>query len=94
MLETTQMHIILKVGPERDHLGTKMVPEGILGGLSGAVGWTGRQVQFWTPFSEKMCENPSVLHGLGAARNLKPDLPDLPDPPDPAEMVHSRHFGP
>ena len=84
-------------GPERDHLGAKMFLEGILRGLRGAFGWLGRQVQFWTSFSEKMCGNPSVLHGLGAARNLMPDLPDPPDLPglpDQAEMVHGRHFGP
>ena len=63
-----------------------MVPEGILGGLGGAIGWPGRQIQFWTPFSEKMCENPSVLHGLGAARRSEPDQPDLPDQADPGEM--------
>ena len=80
--------------PKRDHLGAKMLPEGILRGLRGAIGCPGRQVQFWTPFSEKMCENPSVLHGLGAARNLKPDLPDQADQADQAEMVHGRHFGP
>ena len=80
--------------PKRGHLGAKMLPEGILRGLRGAIGCPVRQVQFWTSFSEKMCGNPSVLHGLGAARNLKPDLPDRPDPADPAEMVHGRHFGP
>ena len=77
--------------PKRGHLGAKMLPEGILAGLRGAFGWLGRQVQFWTSFSEKMCENHLVLHSLGAARNLKPD------PPDPAnlpEMVHGWHFGP
>ena len=61
------------------------------------MGALGKPVLFWTPFSEKMCENPSVLHGLGAARNLKADLPDPADEADPAdlpEMVHSRHFGP
>ena len=71
-----------------------MVLEGILRGLRGAFGWLGRQVQFWTPFSEKMCGNSSVLHGLGAARNLKPDPADLPDPPDLPEMVHAHHFRP
>ena len=74
--------------PKRGHLGAKMLPEGILRGLRGAIGCPGRQVQFWTSFSDNMCRNPSVLHGLGAARNLKPDPADLP------EMVHSRHFGP
>ena len=69
-------------------MGAKMLPEGILRGLRGAIGWPGRQVQFWTSFSEKMCEHPSVLHCLEAAQKLKPDPPDLP------EMVHSRHFGP
>ena len=58
------------------------------------MGALGKQVQFWTPFSEKMCGNPSVLHGLGAARNLKPDEADEPDEPDEPEMVHGRHFGP
>ena len=77
--------------PKRGHLGPKMLPEGILRGLRGAFGCPGRQVQFWTSFSEKMCGNPSVLHGLGAARNLKPDLPD---PADLPEMVHGGHFGP
>ena len=87
-------------GPKRDHLGAKMVREGILRGLRGDCGWLGRQDQFWTSFSENMCENPTVLHGLGAARKLKADPadpPESPDPPDPAnlpEMVHSRHFGP
>ena len=71
-----------------------MVLEGILRGLRGAFGCPGRQVQFWTSFSENMCGNPPVLHGLGAARNLKPDLPDPPDPADLPEMVQSRHFGP
>ena len=45
----------------------------------------------WNPFSEKMLQKHLVLHGLGAARNLKPDPAN---PADPAEMVHSRHFGP
>ena len=58
------------------------------------MGALGKQVQFWTPFSEKMCGNPSVLHGLGAARNLKADLPDPADPPDLPEMVHAHHFRP
>ena len=71
-----------------------MLPEQVLGGLGGAIGCPGRQVQFWASFSEKMCGNPSVLHGLGAARNLKADLPDPADPPDLPEMVHSWHFGP
>ena len=74
-----------------------MVPEGILGGLRGAVGCPGRQIRFWTPFSEKMCQNPTVLHGLGAARFFPPDPPDQadePDEPDEPEMVHNRHFGP
>ena len=85
---------LLKVVPKRGHLGAKMLPEGILRGLRGAVVRPGRQVRFWTPFSEKMWESPSVLHGLGAARNLKADPADPADLPDPAEMVHSRHFGP
>ena len=55
------------------------------------MGALGKQVQFWTSFSENMCGNPSVLHGLGAGRNLKPDEADEPDEP---EMVHGRHFGP
>ena len=80
--------------PKRDHLGAKMVPEGILGGLRGAVGWPGRQIRFWTPFSEQICENPSVLHGLGAARSLKADEAGEADLPDPPEMVHARHFRP
>ena len=80
--------------PKRGHLGAKMLPEGILGGLRGAIGCPGRQVQFWTPFSENMCGNPAVLHGLGAARNLKPDPADQADLPDLPEMVHDRHFGP
>ena len=84
----------MKVVPKRDHLGANMLPEGILRGLRGAFGWLGRQVQCWTPFSEKMCENPSVLHGLGAARNLKPDPANPPDPANLPEMVHSRHLGP
>ena len=41
-----------------------------------------------------MCGNPSVLHGLGAARNLKADPPDPANPPDPAEMVHPRFSAP
>ena len=85
------------MGPKRDHLGAKMVLEGILRGIRGAFGWLGKQVQFWTSFSENMCGNPAVLHGLGAARNLKPDPANPADPPDPAdlpEMVHGRHFGP
>ena len=76
------------LGPKRHHLAAKMVLEGILRGLRGAFGWLGRQVQFWTSFSEKMCESPTVLHGLGAAQKLKPDPTDLP------EMVHGQHFGP
>ena len=80
--------------PKRDHLGAKMVLEGILRGLRGDFGWLGKQVQFWTSFSEKMCRNPAVLHGLGAARKLKANPPDPPDPADLLEMVHSRHFGP
>ena len=86
--------LFLIFGPKRDHLGAKMVLEGILRGLRGAIGCPGRQVQFWTPFSEKMCENPAVLHGLGAARNLKADPAYPPDPANEAEMVHGRHFGP
>ena len=85
------------MGPKRDHLGAKMVLEGILRGLRGAFGCPGRQVQFWTSFSENMCGNPAVLHGLGAAQKLKADPPDPADLPDPAnmpEMVHSRQFGP
>ena len=88
------MNYFCFLGPKRDHLGANMVLEGILRGLRGAIGCPGRQVQFWTLFSEKMCGNPSVLHGLGAARNLKPDPPDPANPADPVEMVHSRHFGP
>ena len=80
--------------PKRGHLGPKMLPEGILRGLRGAIGCPGRQVQFWTSFSEKMCGNHAVLHGLGAARNLKADPLDLPDPADLPEMVHGGHFGP
>ena len=64
------------------------------GGSEEPLGALGRRVQFWTSFSEKMCENPSGLHGLGAARKLKLDLPDPPDPADLPEMVHGRHFGP
>ena len=48
----------------------------------------------WNPFSEKMLQKHRVLHGLGAARNLKADPADPPDPPDEAEMVHGRHLGP
>ena len=47
------------------------------------MGALGKQVQFWTPFSEKMSRNPAGLHGLGAARKLKADPPD---PPDPANL--------
>ena len=65
-----------------------------VGGSGEPLGALGKQVQFWTPFSEKMCRNPAVLHGLGAARNLKPDPADPANPPDLPEMVHSRHFGP
>ena len=83
--------------PKRGHLGAKMLPEGILGGLRGAIGCPGRQVQFWTSFSEKMCENPAVLHGLGAAWRSEADQADQPDQPDQADegkMVHDRQFGP
>ena len=55
------------------------------------MGALGKQVQFWTSFSENMCGNPTVLHGLGAARNLKADPAN---PADPAEMVHGLQFGP
>ena len=80
----------MKVVPKRGHLGAKMLPEGILRGLRWPLGALGKQVQFWTPFSENMYGNPTtVLHGLGAARNLKADPPD---PADLPEMVHSRHF--
>ena len=74
-----------------------MLPEGILGGLKGDFGWLGKQVQFWTPFSENMCGNPSVLHGLGAARRSeadRPDQADQADQPDEGKMVHDRQFGP
>ena len=57
----------------------------------------GRQVQFWTSFSEKMCENPAVLHGLGTAQFSEADQadqPDQPDQPDEGKMVHDRQFGP
>ena len=81
----------MNLGPKRDHLGAKMVLEGILRRLRGAFGWLGRQVQFWTSFSKNMCDNPAVLHGLGAARKL---MPDPADPPDLPEMVHAHHFRP
>ena len=80
--------------PKRGHLGAKMLPEGILRGLRGAFGCPGRQVQFWTSFSENMCENPSVLHGLGAAWRSDPDQPDQADQADEGKMVHDRQFGP
>ena len=67
------------------------------GGSGEPLGALGKQVQFWTPFSEKMCENPSVLHGLGAARRSEADQPDQadqPDRPDEGKMVHDRQFGP
>ena len=50
-----------------------------------------------SPFSEKMFQKHRVLHGLGAARNLKPDEADEPDEPDEADegkMVHGWQFGP
>ena len=86
--------LFLNFGPKRDHLGAKMVPEGILGGLKGVIGCPGRQVLFWTPFSEKICENPSVLHGLGAARRSDPDQADQDNQADEGKMVHDRQFGP
>ena len=50
------------------------------GGSGEPLGALGKQVQFWTSFSEKMCGNPAVLHGLGAARNLLPaPLHNSPD---------------
>ena len=61
------------------------------------LGALGKQVQFWTPFSENMCENPAVLHGLGAAWRSDPDQPDQADQADQADegkMVHDRQFGP
>ena len=61
------------------------------GGSGEPLGALGKQVQFWTRFSEKICGNHAVLHGLGAAQNLMPDPADLPDK---AEMVHARHFRP
>ena len=58
------------------------------GGSGEPLGALGKQVQFWTPFSEKMCGNPAVLHGLGAARRSEPDQLDE------GKMVHDRQFGP
>ena len=86
-------------GPKRDHLGAKMVPEGILVGLRGAIGCPGEAgpILSWTSFSEKMCGHPSVLHGLGAARFSeadRPDQADQADQPDEGKMVHDRQFGP
>ena len=59
-----------------------------------AWGTSQEQVRFWDPFSEKICENPSVLHGLGAARRSEADEADEPDEPDEGKMVHDRQFGP
>ena len=87
----------MKVVPKRGHLGAKMLPEGILRGLRGAIECPGEAGPILDSISDKVCGNPAVLRGLGAARNLKPDPADLPDPANPAdlpEMVHSRHFGP
>ena len=59
------------------------------------VAWEARPIL--DLISGKMCEHPSVLHGLGAAWKLKPDPadpPDLPDQADLPEMGHARHFRP
>ena len=83
--------------PKRGHLGAKMLPEGILRGLRGAIGCPGEAGPILDPIFREHVRKTTVLHGLGAAWNLMPDpadLPDQPDQADQAEMVHGRHFGP
>ena len=49
------------------------------------------------PFSEKMFQQPCVLHGLGAGWNWKADQADQPDQADqsgPPEAVHSWQLAP
>ena len=51
----------------------------------------GRPGRFWSPFSDKMCQKPCVLHALRAARRSENSEADAKSE---AEMVHGRLFGP
>ena len=71
-----------------------MVPEKIMGSMWVAWGTSQEQVRFVVPFYGEICEDPAVLLGLGAARNLNPDPADPADPADPLKVVHGRQFAP
>ena len=55
------------------------------------LGWGG---WFWTPFSEKMCQNHCILQGLGAGEGAEPDEADEADEADEPEMRHNWQFRP
>ena len=50
---------------------------GAQGSLWVAWGTSWELVRFWTPFSEKMFQNPCVLHGLGAGEVQETGLSGL-----------------